>query len=131
MRIIMVESPYSLPGRPAAEGRAEAIRYAQWCVLDSILRGEVPIASHLLYTQVLSETESGRDLGLKCRDELARRASTLVAQYIDLGVTPGMVRDVDCTNTVVQRTLTGLARRAWVAGETAPGSMWVTAGRGK
>ena len=50
MRVI-IESPYS-PGSP------ENIEYARRCLFDSLLRGESPFASHLLYTQVLDDTDS-------------------------------------------------------------------------
>lgn len=41
---VILESPYA--------GEIDRnIRYARACVRDSLLRGESPIASHLLYTQ--------------------------------------------------------------------------------
>lgn len=44
MRIVVLESPYA--------GDIERnTNYARDCMRDSILRGEAPIASHLIYTQ--------------------------------------------------------------------------------
>ena len=44
MRLVIFESPYA--------GDVEAnTEYARRCVRDSLMRGEAPIASHLLYTQ--------------------------------------------------------------------------------
>lgn len=44
MRLVIIESPFA--------GDVEKnTRYARACVRDSLLRGEAPIASHLLYTQ--------------------------------------------------------------------------------
>ena len=44
MRLVIIESPF-------AGNIEENIKYARECVRDSLLRGEAPIASHLLYTQ--------------------------------------------------------------------------------
>ena len=41
---VILESPY-------AGDIEKNIEYARKCVRDSLLRGEAPIASHLLYTQ--------------------------------------------------------------------------------
>lgn len=44
MRKVVVESPYA--------GNVERnLAYARACLHDCLLRGEAPIASHLLYTQ--------------------------------------------------------------------------------
>lgn len=44
MKLVIIESPYA--------GEVELnIEYARACMKDSLLRGEAPIASHLLYTQ--------------------------------------------------------------------------------
>lgn len=68
------------------------IEYARKCVRDSLLRGESPIASHLLYTQpgilnddIPEERQKGIDAGL---------AWKLVAEkhvfYVDYGMSHGM-----------------------------------------
>lgn len=85
MRLVIIESPYA--------GDVEAnIKYARACVRDSLLRGEAPIASHLLYTQpgvlkdgVPEERQHGIDAGLAWR--AVAEASVV---YTDRGITPGM-----------------------------------------
>lgn len=44
MKLVIIESPF-------AGNVRENILYARMAVRDSLLRGEAPIASHLLYTQ--------------------------------------------------------------------------------
>jgi hypothetical protein len=85
VRLVIIESPYA--------GDVETnTRYARACVRDSLLRGEAPIASHLLYTQegilndlIPSERQHGIDAGLAWR-EVAE--SSIV--YTDLGISKGM-----------------------------------------
>lgn len=85
MKRVILESPYA--------GDIEAnVAYARRCVRDSLLRGEAPIASHLLYTQpgilrddVPAERQHGIDAGLAWRD-----VASATVVYIDRGITPGM-----------------------------------------
>lgn len=91
--LVIIESPFSGPDQQAilhneAYGRA-ALR-------DSILRGEVPLASHLLYTQpgVLNDKDpEERELGMKLGWHATRRA-TFVAAYMDRGLSSGMMRGI-------------------------------------
>lgn len=85
MKLVIVESPY------AGDVEANTI-YARACVRDSLLRGEAPIASHLLYTQpgildddIPVERQHGIDAGLAWR--AVAEASVV---YIDRGVSRGM-----------------------------------------
>lgn len=85
LRCVILESPYA--GDVGAN-----IEYARRCLRDSLMRGEAPIASHLLYTQpgVLDdndpdERQRGIDAGLAWGREAAR---TVV--YIDHGISRGM-----------------------------------------
>ena len=85
MKKVILESPYA--------GDIERnTKYARLCVRDSLLRGESPIASHLLYTQdgildddIPIERTRGINAGL---------AWILVADkhvfYIDYGYSKGM-----------------------------------------
>jgi hypothetical protein len=64
MRLVILESPF------AGDEQAN-IDYARLCVRDSLMRGEAPIASHLLYTQptilddsVPEERQHGINAGL-------------------------------------------------------------------
>ena len=85
MRRVILESPYA--------GDVEAnVAYARAAVRHSLLRGEAPMASHLLYTQpgvlrdeVADERQHGIDAGLAWRG--VADASVV---YTDMGVTPGM-----------------------------------------
>lgn len=85
MKLVILESPY-------AGDLERNITYARACLRDSLLRGEAPIASHLLYTQpgvlddnIPQERQHGIDAGLAWR---AVAEATVV--YDDLGITQGM-----------------------------------------
>lgn len=85
---ITVESPLAAP---TPEGFRRNVRYAQLCLLDSLKRGEAPYASHLLYPQVFDDLdEDQRRVGMLAGLEWLKMAE-LVALYIDLGVSRGMV----------------------------------------
>lgn len=85
MRLVILESPYA--------GEVEAnVAYARACVRDSLLRGEAPIASHLLYTLPgilndldAAERQHGIDAGLAWR--AVPQASVV---YTDRGISTGM-----------------------------------------
>ena len=85
MKRVILESPYA--------GEIEAnITYARQCVRDSLLRGEAPIASHLLYTQseildddIANERALGIDASLAWLP-----VAELMAVYIDRGISTGM-----------------------------------------
>ncbi len=48
--LVIIESPYM--------GNVKSnVAYARKCMSDSLLRGESPFASHLLYTQVLDDNK--------------------------------------------------------------------------
>lgn len=85
MRRVIIESPF-------AGNTDKNIQYARSCLRDSLMRGESPYASHLLYTQpgVLDdnhpdERKRGIDAGLMWAD-----GADLVAVYTDLGLSDGM-----------------------------------------
>lgn len=89
MKLVVVESPY---GSPYDEIVELNVKYARACVADCLMRGEAPIASHLLYTQpgvlndrIVDERKRGIDAGLAWL-----RVAELSVVYVDLGVTPGM-----------------------------------------
>jgi hypothetical protein len=99
MKLVILESPY-------AGDIEENVRYARACVRDCLLRGEAPIASHLLYTQkgvlddsIPEERQQGIDAGLAWR---AVAQETVV--YVDKGVTEGMnygIRAAKCAGIPV------------------------------
>jgi len=80
---VILESPYA--------GNVELhLAYARRCLLDSLRRGEAPIAFHLLYTQVLDDTvPDERHLGMMAGWAWRRSAHAGVF-YIDHGMSPGM-----------------------------------------
>ena len=85
---VIIESPYGSEDPTLLEVN---VLYARRALLDSLRRGEHPIASHLLYTQVLNdripeERQQGIDAGLAWR-AVADRA----VFYRDLGLSPGMI----------------------------------------
>lgn len=84
MRLVIVESPYA--GDVAAN-----VEYARACLRDSLARGEAPIASHLLYPQVLDDDDPAeRALGIAAG--LAwRRIADIAAFYVDRGWSGGMI----------------------------------------
>lgn len=82
---VILESPY-------AGNIEENISYARKCVRDSLLRGESPIASHLLYTQegILDDNiPKERELGINAGLEWEKVADKHVF-YTDLGISKGM-----------------------------------------
>jgi hypothetical protein len=90
MRRVIIESPYAGHGWLAPLQRQRNIRYARRCMYHSLLRGEAPLLSHLLYPQVLRDADKvermwGINAGLSW-GELA----DLWAVYTDRGVSAGM-----------------------------------------
>ena len=81
MRRVILESPY-------AGNVEENVAYARAAVRDSLLRGESPIASHLLYTQpgiLKDDVPDERQLGIEAG--LAWRfAADATVVYQDLGI---------------------------------------------
>ncbi|WP_435657278.1 DUF7768 domain-containing protein [Brucella pituitosa] len=79
----IIETPYS----GDVEGN---IAYARACLLDSLRRGEAPIASHLLHTQVLDDMQPDeRALGIEAGLAWYRVATKCVV-YTDRGISRGM-----------------------------------------
>lgn len=85
MRKVVVESPFA--------GDVERnLTYARACLHDCLLRGEAPIASHLLYTQagVLDDNKpEERKLGIEAGLVWGALAEATVV-YTDYGVSNGM-----------------------------------------
>lgn len=80
---VILESPYA--------GFIERnIQYARQCVKDCLKRNESPIASHLLFTQMLDdnipeERQLGIDAGLAWKEVADKHVF-----YIDYGMSTGM-----------------------------------------
>src|SRR5271165_3009507 len=85
MKRVVVESPY-------AGNVRRNLAYAKLCLKDSLLRGEAPIASHLLFTQpgILDDNNSEeRKLGIEAGLAWVSVADLQVF-YVDLGMSNGM-----------------------------------------
>jgi hypothetical protein len=91
--LVVIESPY-------AGDIAGNVAYARRCVRDSIERGEIPFASHLLYTQVgiLDDHDpEERALGIALGLEVIRVAD-YVAVYSDRGISKGMQYGIEAAS---------------------------------
>lgn len=90
MKKVILESPFA--------GDVETnIKYARLCVKDSLMRGEAPIASHLLYTQdgilndnIPDERIKGINAGLEWK-----KVADLQVFYVDYGISKGMKYGMD------------------------------------
>lgn len=81
--LVIIESPYS-------GDVARNTDYARACLQDSLRRGEAPIASHLLHTQVLDDMRPDeRGLGIEAGLAWYRVAEKCVV-YDDFGMSRGM-----------------------------------------
>lgn len=88
--LVIVESPFA--------GDVEYnTAYARRAVRDSLLRGEAPIASHLLYTQpgiLRDDVPSERELGIMAG--LAwHYAKVKTVVYVDLHISSGMKKGIE------------------------------------
>lgn len=90
MKLVILESPYA--------GDVERnTAYARRALHHSLMQGEAPIASHLLYTQpgVLDDDiPEQRDLGIEAGLSWRRVASGSVV-YADYGISKGMQYGID------------------------------------
>ena len=83
---VVIESPYA--GNIYQRWRNR--RYARKAMLNSLGRSEAPIASHLLYTQVLDDGDrTDRAMGINAGLEWLSVADAVVV-YIDYGISSGM-----------------------------------------
>lgn len=82
-RFVLIESPF--------KGDEEVNRaYAMAAMRDSLLRGEAPFASHLLYTQMLDDSDpTERSIGIEAGLVIGSFAVATVV-YQDLGISEGM-----------------------------------------
>ena len=90
--LVIVVSPFAAD----ESAKKRHILYARRCVRDSLLRGEFPFASHLLYTQtdiLNDEIAEERQQGIAA-GHAWMRASNLIAVYTDYGESAGMLSDI-------------------------------------
>lgn len=101
MRLVIVESPFAGKGIWPLSWlrRLRNIRYARMCVRDCVIRGEAPIASHLLFTQpgilrdeVPEERTAGIEAGLAWGDptKYSEGNAPISAFYVNFGISRGM-----------------------------------------
>jgi hypothetical protein len=92
MRLVILESPYR--GRTSEE-TAKNVEYAKDCMMDSLQRGESPLASHLLWPGILDDAmPADRALGIAAGLEWGRVAEATVV-YVDRGISEGMVQGMN------------------------------------
>ncbi|WP_421565767.1 hypothetical protein [Ochrobactrum sp. EDr1-4] len=109
--LVIIETPYS--------GDVEAnTAYARASLLDSLRRGEAPIASHLLHTQVLDDMQPDeRTLGIEAGLAWYRVATKCVV-YSNRGISGGMKMGIDRAGLHdVAVEYRWLEKKAWPAGE--------------
>lgn len=90
-KLVIIESPF-------AGDVKKNIEYAQKCMHDSLLRGEAPYASHLLYTQpnVLDDTNpKERLMGIEAGFAWKHLPGVHTVFYMDLGMSGGMERAIE------------------------------------
>jgi len=87
LKLVALESPYAARAPLTVE---DHVAYARFAMGDCLARGEAPIASHLLYPQVLDDLRpEGRALGIEAGLAWSVKAD-LAVFYCDLGVSGGM-----------------------------------------
>ena len=121
MKRVIIETPYAGTSRWRVIAFFQRVRnrkYARAAVRDSLMQGESPIASHLLYTQpgilrdeIAGERQQGIDAGLAW---CAVTEATVV--YADRGISKGMTFGIEVAKAsgipVEYRTLSGKSRWA-------------------
>lgn len=91
MRRVVIESPYAGDEYASVE---EHVEYAKRAVADSLMRGEAPLASHLLYPGILDDdVPEQRKLGIEAGHAWTPSADAVVA-YVDYGMTRGMKQGI-------------------------------------
>ena len=107
---VVIETPYRGNGYKDLEIN---IRYARACMRDCLLRGELPFASHLLYTQegILNDRHPlERTQGINAGLEWAKAAKFTIV-YEDRGYSAGMEAGIraakEAGRPVIYRRLAG------------------------
>jgi hypothetical protein len=91
MKKVILESPYR--GKTDTETTNNET-YAKLCMINCLSRRESPMASHLLYTQVLNDDKpKQRELGMKAGFAWYSSADYVVV-YEDLGISDGMAKGI-------------------------------------
>lgn len=89
---VVVESPFKANEKHTEE---EHRSYLEKCLLDSVLRGESPYASHKMLTNCLDDSDPGqRKIGIQAGLSMARlivRGGGKPIFYVDMGWSEGML----------------------------------------
>ncbi len=98
MKPVIIESPFQGTSRWAVLRwfqRLSNARYARRALRDSLSRGEAPLASHLLYPQVLANEDDPaiRGFGIRAGLTWTPLAKALVV-YADRGISSGMQQGI-------------------------------------
>jgi len=84
---VIIETPFK-------GHRGRNVSYARKCMEDSLMRGESPFMSHLLYPQVLDDNiPQERELGIRAGFKWHSVADKMVV-YTDLGISHGMQQGI-------------------------------------
>jgi hypothetical protein len=129
--VIIIESPYRGRG-------VDAIRYLACCYLDSLDRGECPIATHSQYPLALDESDASRAIGKECHLALTQLRETDChshtgfspierRRYVDLGDSEGKNWNGVCSDV---RRLKGRAKEIWERGEWPTNARWEATNEG-
>lgn len=95
MRKVVLESPYA--GKTPEEINRN-VSYAKLALRDSLLRGEAPLMSHLLHTQVLNDSiPAHRKMGIEAGHAWIEHADAVIV-CSDYGVSKGMQIAVELAN---------------------------------
>lgn len=95
MQLVIIESPFAASSKFTVEAH---IDYARLCMKDSLLRGEAPYASHLLYTQegiLDDQIPAERDAGIRAGFAWKHLPNVLTVFYTDCGISSGMQLALD------------------------------------
>lgn len=107
--VVCLESPFH---HDDPSVKALYARYLKAAALDCFRRGEIPFASHAIYTQWLDDLDPNeRAAGIEAGLALVGRVASRSVVYTDLGVSSGMLlgvsRAADCERPVEYRRLYG------------------------
>lgn len=95
MKKVVLESPYA---GATPEEINRNVSYARLALRDSLLRGEAPLMSHLLHTQVLDDTiPMHRKMGIEAGHAWIADADAVIV-CSDYGVSKGMQIAVKLAN---------------------------------
>ena len=93
MKRVIIESPYAASKEHTCLLHCD---YADMALRDSLIRGEAPLASHMLYAAsgVLKDEGSDRRKGMEAGWAWTPYADAVVV-YTDFGVSPGMAEGIE------------------------------------